>query len=212
MNRPKVMPPTHARSLISGAIRPLRSEGHAVAMIPMDRTSSGDVVGFGLDLATAPVPSRRYAADVCFVELEDGAVKFVFGQRGLSDFESALIVRMNPHAARQFLDSLREMNSPSIKELAAMVDAEMRPQRKIGEARQSVGVVANIAAVALTTWEGCIDFYHASAFAFRAFARKSGHLEVEPVVRVDLSMGLFLGLVDALERLASQLPPLQPNS
>jgi len=193
--------------LISHAVNSGRNEGHPVAMVAMGKSQSGDAVTFGLDMASAPVPQRRYAADVCSVDMRDGDVRFIFAQRGLREgFDSALVVRLNPLAARQFLDTTKAMRGPSTEEIAAKVGATLRPMEAAQEAKQMVGVVANFIAVAVAGWEACLDFYHASAFAMRAVDTKKNQLELEPVVRVDLNTGSFMGMVRGLDQLAEYLP------
>lgn len=172
-------------------------------------TRSEDSVTFGLDMGSAPVPTRRYAADACSIDVRSGDVRFIFAQRGLTEeeFESALIVRLNPLAARQFIDSMSEVKQPTIAELAKKVGESLRPLEPIARARQMVSVLANLASVAVAGFEACIDFYHASAFAMRAVEVKGkNQLELEPVVRVELRTGLFLALLAALNGVAAQLP------
>jgi hypothetical protein len=170
--------------------------------------SEGSVM-FGLDMGSAPVPTRRYAADACSIDIKSGDVRFIFAQRSLNDeeFESALVVRLNPLAARQFIDSLKGIQEPTIAQVASNIGESIRALEPITKARQMVSVLANLASVAIAGFESCVDFYHASAFAMRAIDVKGkNQLELEPVVRVELRTGLFLAVLEALEEITDQLP------
>jgi hypothetical protein len=207
MPKHKAQPSATLQTLISHAVSSGRSEGHPVPMVAVAR-SEGSVM-FGLDMGSAPVPTRRYAADACSIDIKSGDVRFIFAQRSLNDeeFESALVVRLNPLAARQFIDSLKGIQEPTIAQVASNVGESIRALEPITKARQMVSVLANLASVAIAGFESCVDFYHASAFAMRAIDVKGkNQLELEPVVRVELRTGLFLAVLEALEEIADQLP------
>ena len=166
-------------------------------------------ISFGIDMGKAPVPSRRYAADACSVEFRNGELRFIFAQRSLdeSEFESALVVRLNPMAAHQFINSMREIKQPSISQLAERVGEVVRPLETISNSKQMISVLANLASVAVAGFEACIDFYHASAFAMRSMDTSArNELELEPVVRVEIRTGLFLALLAALDEVSNLLP------
>lgn len=207
MAKPKVQPPVRSQSLITHAVNTGRSEGFPVSLAVLARTEG--TVTLGLDMGSAPVPSKRYAADVCDATLCDGDLRLVFAQRSLESgvFESALVIKLNPMAAQQFIGSLAEMNGPTVQEIARRVGETVRPLERVAVAKQMVSVVANFVTVAVAGFEACLDFYHASAFAMRAVdAQTKSQLELEPVVRVDLRTGALMAVTDELGRLESQLP------
>lgn len=207
MARSKVAPSAQLQSLISHSVNTGRSEGFPVALSPVAQ-SDGSVT-FGVDIGSAPVPSKRYAADACEVDLKDGNLRMIFAQRGIGDepFESALVIKLNPLAARNLIESVGDMDNPTVAEIAEKIGEERRPLERVARARQMVSVVANFVTVAVAGFETCVDFYHASAFSIRAIdAKKKTHLGLEPVVRVDITTGLFMAIQDALEALAPQLP------
>jgi hypothetical protein len=207
MAKPKFEPPTRVQRVAAR-----RSEGHPLPLTEV-RTSSEHTgyVTFGVDIGAAPVPQRRYACELCTVKAQNGDVRLIFAQRSLGPdaFESALVVRMNPHAARQFLKSLDLINSPSIATIAEQMKIAKVPLTEITQRpHQMANVVANLASVAVSGYETCIDFVHASPFAMRA-ASTSKELAVEPVVRVDIPTALFMSLIDGLRSAVAAFPDVK---
>ncbi|GAA0846703.1 hypothetical protein GCM10009080_47360 [Cupriavidus pauculus] len=186
---------------------PRKGDGTAIDVV--HRTSGagdGAVVQVGLDLNDAPVPARRYVADVGSVVQSRGEVKVIFGQEkvGTSALRSMLIVQMSAAGTSQFLQSFAGL-SPSVDEIARTVGAvpEQLSEGMV-EPEQAVSFAANFAAAAIAGQEACLDFYHASPFSLRSvhFIKK---LSVEPVVRVDLRLPLLKAIIDELKRIDSQV-------
>lgn len=180
-------------------------EGH---FLPATQFSVGgdnkESVSIGLDLSDAPVPQRRYAADICVVREKAGDLQFVFGQERLTDasLDSAIVIRMNPEAASRFFQSIEQMNQPTLGEIAFKMNITPVPLGTIpGEPAQMASMVANIGSLAIAGYESCIDFYHASPFSVRD-ASSQGGLRVEPVVRVDIRTSQLLAIVERMKELS----------
>lgn len=191
-----------------------RYEGHPLSVLkmPAGLGSSEDVITVGLDISSAPVPQRRYAAELCEVRFEHNDLRLIFAQRTLDrgGLDSALIVRMNPIAGHQLLKSINDMQSPGLDGIAEAMGIRATPLEKITkQPGQMANVVANLVAIAVSGFETCMDFYHASAFAMRNVA-DSDTLAVEPIVRVDIQTAIFVSMVKELGALESVMPPA-PN-
>jgi len=174
------------------------------------RPDGGSVAILGINLAQAPVPDRRYVADVAMVNYADETIKVLFGQKKMAPegmLRSLLVIHMSPRAARQFLRSIDQMATPTLDQIVEKVGTKKEKlELHIGtEPEQTVAFVSNIVAVAVAGREACLDFYHASSFAF-ANAVSSKKLPIDAVVRVDLRTGLFAAVVDELKKLEVKFP------
>lgn len=197
-------------NLVRGLMAPAagRVEGHSIPMQMISEGPTGATAKFGLDITSAPVPQRRYAAELCSVQYVSNEVRFTFGQHGLGGgpLESALVIRMNPIAAKGFADSIAELANPSIDEIAAGLDLVEEPLGNIKERpNQVANMIANFVGVAVAGHETCLDFYHASAFAMRNAVNRHT-MEVEPVVRVDLRTSLFISAAAKLREIVDAFP------
>ncbi|MCA3051232.1 MAG: hypothetical protein ING60_16105 [Rhodocyclaceae bacterium] len=209
-------PSTLMRTLIAQPSNP-RNEGYALYVRQTDfKQSTGDAESkiFGLDFSEAPVPARRYAAEVASLEFEGFDWRFIFGQKSLDGegLESALVLRMNPTAGLQFVNVLSDMNGPSLDVVVTAIG--ITPEKLATfktRPHQMANVVANFAAVAVSGYETCIDFYQASAFAMQKLAKNSKALEVEPVVRIDIRTSLFAALADKMKQIAAEMPSDSKN-
>lgn len=188
------------QNLMAKSIPGARREGHAVPMNFLSNKSGG-VAEYGLDLSDAPVPSRRYAADLCAIRTSYGEMRVVFAQFGFDeqDIESALVIRMSRTAVRQFAESL----------ISIMPGAAETPEEALSEIEkkpsQTASMVANICSVAVAGQEACLDFYHASAFAMRKVELGSSAMELESVVRVDMRSPLFMAFAHRTIEIAKQI-------
>lgn len=199
----KTAPSALMRTLIPG--RNHRSEGHAVALQKVSEDAA--TVTFGLDMSMAPVPQRRYAAELATVKCDGQDVKFIFGQSSLGGgaWDSALVIRMNPVSAKQLSESVDHMGNPSLAQIAEMSGFMAESLSEIHEQpRQTAYMVANFAGIGVSGHETCIDLYHASAFAMRNL-HESKALEVEPVVRVDIRTSIFMSLVSELAQIVQKM-------
>lgn len=193
-----------------------RSEGHALQLQPIkfQEAADGTTISFGLDISTAPVPQRRYACDVCSLEFDGRDVRFIFGQKSLGDgpLDSALVIRMSPIAGEQFYTSIEQMHSPGLVDIARITGIAAESLQPIKERpHQMANMVANFVGVAVSGFETCLDFYHASAFSMRnAIDRNS--LEIEPVVRVDIRTSLFMSVVDELKSIVTRIAAMKAEA
>jgi hypothetical protein len=206
MNKPKVEPPRRLQQLAHPAMAHSRSEGFQLSIVQGDKEGTT----FGIDISKAPAPTREYASEVCSVIRLGDEVRFIFGQAaiGADDLDSVLVVRLNPQAARQMAMSIDEMSHPTLAEIAAAIGISPSPLVEIKtRPKQMAMVVANLAAIAVSGFETCIDFYRASPFAMRD-APASKSLGVEPVVRVDIQTAQFLSIVVRLKDITHGLPAL----
>lgn len=177
-------------------------------------TDGRTIAQLGTDLSQAVVPDRRYAADTCAVTYVNQTVKIIFGQERLNGdgLRSALVVKMSPRAVAQLLAMIDASLTPAF--VQATHDEGVEVQKlalpTIEPTQVTVVLAANLALPAISSMEGCIDFYHASPFAVGvAMQSKAGKLAVEAVVRVDLSAGLLLGLIEELRRVRTQFGSVQ---
>ena len=187
-----------------------RYEGHplSVLKLPAGLGSKEDVISIGLDISSAPVPQRRYAAEACEVRFDSNDVKLIFAQKTLDRkaLDSALVIRMNPLAALQMLQSIEEMKSPGLDEIAKAMGITAAPKEElVQQPSQMANVVANLVSIAVSGYETCMDFYHASAFAMRNLAQVNT-LAVEPIVRVDIQTAIFISMVGSLREVSKDFP------
>lgn len=180
-------------------------------------TDGKSISQLGVDLSRATVPDRKYAADTCAVSYAKQTVRIIFGQERFDtgELRSAVAVKMSPRGVVQFLASIETaMPEDVIKaisndgvEAQNLVSADLEPKQI------AVVLVANMAIAAASSSEACVDFYQASPFAMgvamQSTSNSTAPLAVEAVVRVDLSTGLLLGLIDELKRVRTQFENVQ---
>ena len=177
---------------------------HHTLMLPDGKTS----VVMEISLSKAPVPERRYVADVAAILYERETVKLLFGQKKISspDLRSLLVIHMSPMAARRLVESVTKLDA-SILKLAQGIKLGAEPLDKISnEPEQTVAFVSNMVAVALSGREACMDFYHVSSFSM-ANAANSKKMGLEPVVRLDIRSTMLIALIEELKRIESNFPP-----
>jgi hypothetical protein len=212
MAKPKTPIPQRGVQIHRGSQRlshMTRKDGHP---IPLQRVQTVVVDGqhtirYGLDMGTAPVPQRRFAADVCWVDLKRGELRIDFAQEavGSNSYENALRVKLSLLATQNLLEVFDGANgNPSIVAIAQNVGSNRETLEPLaGEVRHQAGLVANFTTIGISGSETCVDFYHASAFAMNE-AQRRGELELEPVVRIDLRTPLFVAMMEQIRRVAGQ--------
>jgi hypothetical protein len=175
-----------------------RKEGEPVPLVALGQEHQGQ---FGVDVSKAPVPQRRYAAEICSLSGDMHEVRIVFAQRCLmgDTLESAIVIRMSRKAAGEFLNSV---DMPQIESMVATGSVELL-DTITGRPRNTANMVANLVSVGVVDNETCMDFYHASAFAIAKIHNQS-KLELEPVVRVDLRTSLFLPMMQKMAIVLAQ--------
>ena len=162
------------------------------------------------DMTNAPVPDRRYSAEVADVVMHRNLVRLMFAQEeaNLVSLRSMVVVSVRTTGMRQFLDSLKRLDGgvtlEALAKTSGVVADELTPI-KSDAVQGNIGVRASNIVMAIANDEACLDFYQASAFAVRA-GSFSNKLAIEPVVRVELNFSLFLGLVKKLWALEKDWP------
>lgn len=193
------------------SLRTTYRQGEGVTLALQQTTSpstSGKTdVEFSFNLASAPVPERRYAADFCGVMPGKGVVYLLFGQRRLdseTNLRSLLSIRLTFKDVRKFVESLSSMGDTpssglSLAKIVENLGAEPEaPATQIVEPEQTLGLDASFAAAAVSDSVASLDFYHLSPFALHQ-APKLKQISVDPVVRVTFSSAQLLGLVHFLQ-------------
>lgn len=180
---------------------------HQVIALP-DGTSAAAI---GVDLLGAPVPERRYVADVVSVAYSKGMVKLIFAQECISGakLRSMIVLQMTPHAVAQFLRSLTNMSNPGIDEIARRMGAapeDLLSLENFVEPEQTVAFAANMIGAAVSGMEACLDVYNASTFSVLNVGAKS-KIPVDAVVRINLRLPSLLAIREALVQLEPQFPP-----
>lgn len=156
-----------------------------------------------LNMREAPVPDRKYVADVTGLIVSKGVCKLLFAQERVSgeQLRSLLVVHVTDRTLRNFQDSAAAMTKPTYREIAAAVPIQSeRPTKIVDEPDQTVALQANLILSAMSGSEAALDFYQLSPFNFLA-VRDRPSVPLDAVVRVDLRSSLLLGLLDAIEAL-----------
>ncbi|PIG29380.1 hypothetical protein CLU93_3688 [Janthinobacterium sp. 35] len=214
MSKPKVSSRQVAKQPASTLLKSImssqeRSEGHPIPIQTLGVTESGDTK-YSIDVASAPMPQRRYAAEMCSMTFNDFDAKIVFAQSCLvpDGLDSALVIRMSPQALIELAESFAGF-SEKIALLKTQLGFKEDPLVVIDKRPHNMATaVANICSVAIAGHESCLDFYHASAFAMGK-SRTNSSLDIEPVVRVDMRTSQFASLVDKVNEVAMTLNDLK---
>jgi hypothetical protein len=195
---------------VQDAIRP--NEGTPVAVIlgQIASVNGLSIQTASLKLGDAPVPERKYVADMCGVEYVTGTMKLFFGQRriGSDELRSLLVIHMSPSGAARFLAAADQLSPKTLDQLASEAGIKAEESSPVGsEPTQTVAFAAALVLIAASVDETTMDFYQASTFALSAMAN-SGKLSLDPVVRIDLRTSLLLGLVANVRKLSSHFPTI----
>lgn len=192
------------------ALTSRKGEGVLIDISPsiVPRSDGTTVTTATINLADAPVPTRRYVADACSVTYENDRLKLLFAQRrlGSGSFRSLVIISMSARGGQQFLDSLDRITETTLADLIKATDIKPASLVPINdEPDQTIELVANMLATAFSGREACLDFYDASPFAM-AHAKGTNKLAIEPVVRIDIASSWLLAIVDRVRELQPQFP------
>jgi hypothetical protein len=182
---------------------PIKVERHAITL--PDGTEGAMAA---IDLSQAEVPDRSYVADACGARYQNETVDLMFAQPKLGGgLRSLALISMTPLAAAQLLRSLEEMRAPGLASIAEQLHINEEPLLDFPttEPDQTAVLVANIAAVAVSGRETCMDFYHANAFSYLQMNR-TNNVTLEPVVRINTRTALLLSLVKKMKILSEQFP------
>ena len=191
--------------LVQRLTRP--NEGVAIDIIRHPMREGAKSQQISMDMSSAPVPDRRYPADVASVLVSDDMVRLLFGQRKLTGtgLLSVLVINISFWGVRQFLSSMVGVAKTGRTHMEEhRIPAAQLFQVK-EEPNQTVPLAANIIAAAYAGREACMDFYHASSFSMRGLGLGAGFF-AEPVVRITLTTPLLLAIHDGLEAKKDRLP------
>lgn len=183
-------------------------EGATLSVVRQQTTGVSGVTSISLtvDLASAPVPERRYVADVGMVVLDLEGAQLVFGQSKVSGngLRSLVIVHMSAYGVHQFLRSAPDMME-TVRKFMQQNQLTAESLAKIDEEpSQTVALAANLIAASFSRTEACMDFYYASPFVVRQ-VKAGGDFAADPVVRVSLPMTLLYAICEKLETMKAQL-------
>jgi len=178
-------------------------------MVPLPNGASSFEIA--LDLGNAPVPERKYVADVASVKYEDGVLHVLFGQKSIGStnahLRTLIVISMSSLGALMFLRSLNLIRAQldSLRDKPGYTPVTLPPIETEPAAPQTVALAANLIVVAFSGRESVIDFYHASAFVMSQIQR-GGKFAVDPVVRVFLPTGLLFSVIAKMESFRADFP------
>lgn len=163
-----------------------------------------------IDLSKAPVPERRYVADVAGVLVSDDIVHLLFGQAQIvgSGLRTMLDIHVPAQGIRHFLDSFHAHDMPNtLSTLRQKLGYEGRGLYNITEEpKETFALPVNLIATAVTSREACLDMYYADTFVISKAVRGIGDFKADPVVRISLPSAVLLGVIAKLESLRDSLP------
>jgi hypothetical protein len=200
------------RAVVTASYESRPGEGSVVSLTPkMVTTKSGaHIQVLQANMAAAPVPDRKYAANVANAALRRGEVELMFGQErvGSVGLRSLVLVSIGATPIRAFLASLDRMGDGKVKLSDIARNAGTSPEQLVDiheEPLQTILLRANQIVVAIADDEVCLDFFQASAFSVHD-AQRTHKLSVDAIVRIEFRLSLLLGLVKRLTELERQLP------
>ena len=167
----------------------------------------GTTLAISFDVSHAPVPQRRYTADVAWVEYREPIVKMMFAQQRVDgeNLRSLIVLHMTTEATRRFVESC-ESFTPTVKLVVERSGGHASPLvRPSREPEQTVALTCNAIAGALAQGEVCMDCYHVPPFAARDSVDHD-ELEIEAVVRLSLPSSLALSVLEELGSIVDRLP------
>jgi hypothetical protein len=191
-------------------ITPRIREGEGVVvtttrrMVPQpDGTTSYEMA---VDMGDAPVPERRYVADIASVSYRDGTVYLVFGQRKLvgRGLRTMVVLTMSSSGVLNFLKACEGIPSEVLNKFVSP-NLMLKPDELEEEPSQVVDLAANIIVAGFSGREACFDFYFVSPYVLGQLAQ-GGKFAVDPVVRVILQSGLASAIVKSLQAFKEQFP------
>lgn len=150
----------------------------------------------------APVPERKYAAAIANAVYRHSEIELLFAQEevGSTNIRSLVAVFMSPSSVVRFLKSLESLDGASFEQMADENVSESLVAI-VGDGKQTVAFRANHVSIACANDEATMDFYQVPAAAVHR-AGRTGKLAINDIVRVELRLPLFLGLVHKLRDLA----------
>ena len=178
-------------------------------MVPLPNGASSFEIS--LDLGNAPVPERKYVADIASAKYEDGTLALLFGQKSIgaanSHLRTLVVISVSSLGALMFLRSVASIKPQldSLRDKPGYAPVSLPPIDAEPAAPQTVALAANLMVVAFSGRESVIDFYHASAFVMSQI-QKGGKFAVDPVVRVFLPTSLLFSVIAKIEGFTPDFP------
>lgn len=167
----------------------------------------GQTVTFQLHLAGAPRPARKYVATRAWASVNPTSVDLCFGQHTLDgELRSVVQVTTSPDTIRKILDTSSEMQKAIVEFLDRRGVPLVSVEPATKEPAQVVQVKASAPLIATNRFESTIDFYNITP-ADTLHSTKSNYLEIDPVVRIELSSQILASLLDSLYGQAGAFPP-----
>jgi hypothetical protein len=159
-----------------------------------------------VDMGDAPVPERRYVADIASVSYRDGTVYLVFGQRKLvgRGLRTMVVLTMSSLGVLNFLKACEGIPSEVLNKFVSP-NLVLKPDDFEEEPSQVVDLAANLIVAGFSGREACFDFYFVSPYVLGQLAQ-GGKFAVDPVVRVILQSGLASAIVKSLQAFKEQFP------
>lgn len=184
-------------------------EGFAVTSTRHNVVNVDGVTGVSLtaDFSSAPVPDRRYVADVASVVRVDDIVQLIFGQQkvGTDDLRSLVVIHMSCSAIRNFLDNSETINT-AMRLIKTKFSLSSRKLIDIKhEPTQTVALAASIIMASVSGREACLDFYYSSPYVAVQVAQ-GGKFMVDPTARIMLPVNLLLSILEKLDEIKADLP------
>lgn len=192
------------QSVLRRAARP--GEGAAIE-VSTHRSPNAEGTTLSFDLTQAPVPDRRYVSGRVAVVRDPEEVLLCFGQKkvGSSELRSLLEIHVSFEGIHRFLRSVDEFE-PTARDFVRRAGVLVpEPLDLAREPEQTVALTANIIGASFSGRDACLDFYHSSAFA-ALIVKSGGPFMIDPVVRVTLTIGQILGIIEGAKALQAELP------
>jgi hypothetical protein len=123
----------------------------------------------------------------------------VFGQKKIcgEELRSIIVINSTRKSLKEFVHSISNIN-PTLKDIAKTLNIEIDGTNKaITEPDQALSLTANIISIATSDYNTTLDFYNISPTSMKS-AGSSGKVGIDPIVRVELSTSIFIGLFDSI--------------
>lgn len=174
------------------------------SLIPK-QTVAGRLTSVKINLGDLDPPSRKFSADYGDVLVRRNDYKLAFGQEKIDDtgLRSLIVVSMSADGAKAFLRSLQSLaNGSNFEEYIQSVGAVAQGVIPlVSEPPQTFGFRATHGLVGFSNQEATLDFFHATMIAPNRQGKEVG---LTAVVRVEIQLSLFAGMVNKLASLLAQ--------
>lgn len=174
---------------------PPKGRGVPVSLTAQGMHGDSPVYSFAMELAQADPPERQYTADSVVLAIKEDIVHLAFAQSKLDDsgLRSMLDVCMPIDHAWNYARSLRALLPPP-------ANTGLKSPVSIGrEPDEVVAVTATLGLMVAAHYEATADFYYIAARDHnKVVSASTTHINVEPVVRINMSAAVARGLIEPL--------------